>query len=205
MNTILNAAGDLPLNQPYNTSPWNYPGTEYVSVMPADAIDWVLIELRSAPDVASAIPSTRISMQAALLLYDGSIIGTDGLTLPEFNNSALDQLFIVLWHRNHLGMISANAGVQSPTDIYIYNFTTDISQAYGDGQNHLGGIVYGMTGGDANADGTINLSDAIQIWIPQAGNAGYLNGDANLDRQVDNPDKNEIWYENINKETQVPD
>jgi hypothetical protein len=85
------------------------------------------------------------------------------------------------------------------------DFTTVASQAYGGGQYHLGNGVYGMIDGDANADGTINLSDIIQIWNPKAGSAGYLNGDINLDRQVNNPDKNELWYENFNKQTQVPD
>ncbi len=40
--------GLVPLNQPYNTAPWNYTGTESVVSVPALAIDWVLIELRDA-------------------------------------------------------------------------------------------------------------------------------------------------------------
>ena len=205
MYTTINATGDLPLVHPYGGAPWNYTGTESVAVMPADVVDWILIELRDAPDAASATSDTRAARQAALLLNNGTIVGVDGSSSLEFNNSTLQQLFIVLWHRNHLGIISAIDLVPAPVDVYTYNFTTAASQAYGNGQNHLGNGIYGMIGGDANADGTINLTDVIQIWTPQAGSAGYLKGDMNLDRQVNNQDKNELWFENLYDESQVPD
>src|SRR5690606_20115319 len=37
----------VPSAQPYNIAPWNYTGTENNSSMPANTVDWVLIELRS--------------------------------------------------------------------------------------------------------------------------------------------------------------
>jgi hypothetical protein len=206
MNAILNAEGHLPLVQPYNTDPWNYTGTESLIDIPGtDVVDWILVELRDAPDPDFATTDTRVARQAALLLNDGAIVGLDGSSSLHFIESIDQQLFVVLWHRNHLGIMSANALTPSPEGVYSYDFTTAASQAYGDGQNFLGNDNYGMTGGDTNADGIINDSDAIQIWIPQAGTAGYLNGDVNLNGQVNNPDKNDMWYENLNKQTQVPD
>ena len=47
MSTYLNVGGLIPLSQPYNTSPWNYSGTESVSSIPSNVVDWVLVELRS--------------------------------------------------------------------------------------------------------------------------------------------------------------
>ncbi len=49
MNTDLTDLTYVPLNQPYNTSPWNYTGTESVGSIPnSDVVDWILIELRDA-------------------------------------------------------------------------------------------------------------------------------------------------------------
>ena len=42
MKTDLTGLTDFPLNQPYNTAPWNYTGTESVVSLPALAVDWVL-------------------------------------------------------------------------------------------------------------------------------------------------------------------
>ena len=68
LNTDLNDAGLIPLNQPYDNPPWNYPGTENVSSIPnADIVDWLLVELRDAASAVSAIPSTIIEKQAVFI------------------------------------------------------------------------------------------------------------------------------------------
>jgi len=206
MNTSLNDLGILPLSQPYNTAPWNYNGTETLTDMPnPDVVGWLLVELRDAPDAASANESTQIAIRSALLLKDGRIMELDGASPLYFSKSIQYQLFVVLWHRNHLGILSANPLLEGLDDLYTYDFSTDGSQAHGNGQNDLGNGIFGMIGGDANADGVINLSDAIQSWMPQAGYAGYLNADIDLNGQVNNPDKNDWWFQNIGSETQVPE
>ena len=46
MTPFLNILGYIPLDQPYNTEPWNYTGTETVTAIPnANVVDWVLVEL----------------------------------------------------------------------------------------------------------------------------------------------------------------
>lgn len=204
MNSKLNDAENLPLDQPYNNEPWLYDGTENVITMPSNVVDWVLVELRDAPDALSATVSTRINRQAALLLNNGTIIGTNGLTL-RLNTATLQQLFVVLWHRNHLGIISSNELPPITDDYYIYDFSTAASQAFGDGLYHFGNGVYGMIGGDAQPDGIIDFSDIIQIWSIEAGSTGYLNGDMNMDGETNNLDKNDIWYENLYEDSQVQD
>jgi hypothetical protein len=204
MKTTINSAGDLPMVQPYSDPPWNYPGMESVTAMPANAVDWVLVELRDAPDAASANLSTRYDRQAAFLLEDGTIHSVEGAAI-EFNNATLQNLFVVIWHRNHLGIISASEVLDAPVDFYTYDFSIDITNAYLDGQIQLDSDIFGMVAADANADDEINLSDIMQVWNTQAGLDGYLNGDFNLDKQVDNNDKNEYWYFNLFWDSKVPE
>jgi len=204
MDTDLNIAGLIPLSQPYNTSPWNYAGSESVASIPnTDVIDWVLVEIRDATDAGSATPATISEQHAAFLLNNGLIVDTDGSSILQLNNSITHQLFVVLWHRNHLGIMSASGLVESG-GVFSYDFTTGAGQAYNSGQKDLGSGVYGMFSADANADGDINTTDKT-LWETTAGKTGYLQEDFNLDGQVNNPDKNEMWVPNEGEGSQVPE
>jgi hypothetical protein len=163
----LNAGGLIPFNQPYNTSPWNYSGNESVAAIPnGNVVDWVLVELRDAPDAASALPGTAVEQQAAFVLKNGTIVGMDGVspiacTTTGFTND----LFVVIYHRNHLAVMSANPLTQT-AGVYTYNFTTGANQAYengAEGQKEIATGIWGMFGGDANADGNIETADKV-IW-----------------------------------------
>jgi hypothetical protein len=205
MSSELNVAGAIPFDQPYNAEPWNYSGTESVTSIPnSDIVDWVLIELRDATDAASATSSTRIARQAAFLLKDGSVVGLDGSSVLQFGNSFNQQLFVIVWHRNHLGVLSANALTQN-SGVYSYDFSTAITQAYNAnlGYKLIGSGIYGMAGGDQNADGSVDFSD-ISAWKTNAGTKGYKSSDFDLNNQVNNKDKNNIWVENGSLSSQVP-
>jgi len=203
MSTNLNSL--LPLSQPFNLSPWDYYGSEAVASIPnTDVVDWVLVELRDATNAISANVASRIARQAAFILKDGSIVDMDGSSPLSFNNSIDEDLFVVVWHKNHLGIMSANA-LGGFNNNYIYNFTTADNKAYGtNAQVSLNGGVYGMYGGDLNGDSEINGDDHTLIWSTEAGNSGYLPSDATLDGQSDNKDKNDVWYQNNGENTQVP-
>jgi len=206
LNTGLNSGGLLPLNQPYNTAPWNYPGSVNIESIPnANIVDWVLIELRDAADATSATPGTMIAKQAAFLLNDGTIIGVDGTSTPQFHNSIIQQLFVVIWHRNHLGIMSANALTETG-GVYTYDFTTGAGQAYGtNAQKDLGSGIFGMISGDGNSDGQITTDDKTGTWETQAGKSEYLNGDFNLDGQANNPDKDDYWLPNLGSGSYIPE
>ncbi|MCD4744754.1 MAG: choice-of-anchor J domain-containing protein [Bacteroidales bacterium] len=206
MNTYLNPA-DLPLSQPYNISPWNYLGTESVIAMPnANVVDWVLVELRDTTDAASATGTTIAAQQAAFVLNDGTITGIDGSSELIFNITIDENLFAVIWHRNHLGVLSANPLVETG-GVYTYDFTTGAGQAYGGANGHKEIVtgVWGMFGGDGNADKQISNSDKVDVWEIQAGSSGYLPGDFSLDGQCNNTDKVEVWAPNTGKSSQVPE
>lgn len=202
MNTFIN--GELPLLQPYNTAPWNYPGAETVTSIPnANIVDWILIELRDAPNATSATPATAVERQAAFLLNDGSVVGLDGSSLLTFNHSINQNVFVVVFHRNHIATMSANALVEA-AGIYSYDFTTGVDQAYGAfAQKEIATGIWGMFGGDMDASGEINLLDK-NIWDSNAGTNGYQNIDVSIDNQISNQDKNDVWIGNIGKATQVP-
>lgn len=196
----------LPLEQPYNTAPWNYYGGESVPEIPTpDIVDWVLVELRDSPDAASATPATIISQHAAFLRNDGQIVGMDGFTELTFYSTVNEQLYCVVWHRNHLGVLSAYP-MEFSEGSYHYYFSTDEDKAYGGSSGHkmLGDGVWGMYAGDGNADNNVETTDKTIIWYNQASQAGYYSGDYNLNGQVNNPDKNNYWLPNESKSCQVP-
>ncbi|MBN1340880.1 MAG: VCBS repeat-containing protein [Bacteroidales bacterium] len=207
MNATLNSGGYLPLSQPYNSAPWNYAGTEAVATIPnADVVDWILVELRDAPDAASAGSAAIVARQAAFLLKDGSVVSVNGSSLPIFFYSPVHSLFTVIWHRNSIGVMSANALTEAG-GVYTWDFTTAAGQAYGGGNAHkeLAPGIWGLAGADGNADGQVNNGDKIDVWSMQAGTGGYKSGDFNLDAQVNNGDKNDVWVPNTGLGGQVPD
>jgi PKD repeat protein len=197
----------LPYNQPYNASPWYYTGTESVPAIPnPNVVDWVLVELRDATNAASATSATMMDRQAAFLLNNGKVVGLNGNSILQFTNSLTQQLFVVIWHRNHLGVMSSGFLTESD-GVYSYNFSTGATQAYGstDAHKQIGPGIWGMIGGDGNSDGVVTANDESQIWESQSGNQGYLESDYNLDTQSDNKDKDDIWTPNLGAGSQVLD
>lgn len=207
MNATLNSNGFIPLNQPYNSAPWLYNGTEAVATIPnSNVVDWILIELRDAANAASATSATMVEMKAAFLLRNGSIVGLDGSSLVQSSVTITQNLFVVIWHRHHLGIMSANP-LSSGGGIYTYDFSTGPGQVTGGslGYKQLATGIWGMVGGDGNSDDQVNSLDKNDIWAPQAGFSGYVQGDFNMDSQVNNNDKNDIWAINAGTGGQVPD
>jgi hypothetical protein len=197
----------LPLVQPYSSEPWIYTGCHDVPVIPnPDVVDWVLVELRDAFTAAQANQSTKVGRQAAWIMNDGSITGLDGTSLLKFIHTPVNQLFVLITHRNHLSIMSANSLFASG-GIFHYNFSTNSSQIFGGpiGAKEIAPGIWGMVAGDGNSDGMIDLIDRDDIWSVYAGVPGYLNGDFNLNGNVGNQDKNDYWHSGLNKTSQVPE
>jgi hypothetical protein len=207
MQTTLNQQGVIPLAQPYNTSPWNYAGSEIVPSIPGnDIVDWVLVELRETsggPETATS--STTIARQAAFITNYGKIVDIDGMSNLRFNLSITGNLFIVMHHRNHLSIMNAEA-LPYFGGIYYFDFTASTDYIYG-GQagckNLYGSSI--MAAGDGNGDGVIDLSDKNVSWSADCGKKGYIQTDLNLNQQVNNQDKLEFWRLNYSMQSQVPD
>ncbi|GAB4327588.1 MAG: hypothetical protein Kow00127_20340 [Bacteroidales bacterium] len=188
--------GLLPLAQPYNADPWFYNGTESVAAIPnAKIVDWVLVELRDAPSAAAATSSTMVARKAAFVERSGKIVDINGSTSLVVDVPVNDSLFVVIWHRNHLNVLSA-WGLVRTNGVYSYNFTTAQGQAYGGNQVELSPGVWGMIAGNGVADNKIDNKDLTFSWDTEAGEAGYLNSDFNMDGETNNLDKNELWEKN---------
>ncbi|MCD4736183.1 MAG: lamin tail domain-containing protein, partial [Bacteroidales bacterium] len=169
MNTDIN--NQLPLNQPFNSPPWNYQGAESVQAIPfPDIVDWILIELRDTTSAEVALPSSMIDRKAAFLKNDGVVVDIDGVSQLSFNFAVEDSLFLVVMHRNHLSVLSAS-GLTLQTGIYSYDFSTASEQAYGGilGHKQVSPGIWAMTGGDGDANGQVNNGDKNDVWAAQAG------------------------------------
>jgi hypothetical protein len=211
MNTNIN--GVLPLSHPFhpavpyfgNPMPdWYYAGAESVLSIPnGNIVDWVLLELRDAPSAAAATPATAVARQACFLLRNGKVVDLDGVSPVDFLVNITQGLYVVLWQRNHLGVMSSVA-LTKVGSTYSYDFSTAAGQAYLSGQKLLATGVYGMYSGDGNGDGQVANADKLEVWAIQSGNGGYKEGDFNLSGQVDNQDKVEFWKPNSGAGSQIP-
>ncbi|MCD4736583.1 MAG: SdiA-regulated domain-containing protein [Bacteroidales bacterium] len=208
MKTDLNIQNSIPLTQPFNSSPWNYTGTEAVTGIPnPDIVDWVLVELReTSGGPETAISDSIIAQKAGFMLKNGNMVDVDGVSPIPVLQQVNSNLYAVLWHQNHIGIMSANP-VTETGGIYNYDFTTGPDKIYGSslGCKELVIGIWGMIGADGNADGQVSNTDKNDVWIPQAGNSGYFQGDFNMDANVNNIDKIDVWIPNGGSGSQVPD
>lgn len=194
MQTTLVTLGFLPNTDPYFS--------QIVATSLSSIVDWIKLELRSSTNNTQIEYST-----AALLRNDGVILGSDGSSPLLLSASAFasGSYFIVLKHRFHLGIMSANALGISSLSTLNYDFSSSLSQAYSAGQSpmkQVGAGIYVMVTGDTNADGIINATDRINSKN-QSGNTGYINSDVDMNGIVNAVDRT-IIANNCFFLTQVP-
>jgi uncharacterized repeat protein (TIGR03806 family) len=99
MTTGLSDAGLLPLMQPYSEVPWHYDGNECVSVIPPNAVDWVLVQIRHEAD-----RNRIIAQRACFVRKDGILVDLDGTEGVYFNKVDIKNGYVSIVHRNHLGV-----------------------------------------------------------------------------------------------------
>ena len=208
MTTALNAAGALPLTQPYlddlfESTPLDY---ELELSVPANffddrpsIVDYVLVELRTG-----TAASTRVGRRLALLHSNGTVVDFDGSSPVSLAGFAANNYYVVLRHRNHLPVMSAGP-VDFSSGTGTWNFTTAASQAYGSGQNDLGDGAFGLVSGDASANGQVQASDKNLYFLDEVGQAGYLPSDFNLNGQVQASDKNLHFLTSVGRGSAVPE
>lgn len=193
----------IPSAQPYNSAPWNYAGTENVDTAnhPSNTVDWVLVELRSTYN-GSPVANGQA---AGFLLSDGSIVDTNGTDAIRFWNITPGYYYVVVKHRNHLPIMTADSIYLSNASS-LYDFTSGQGQAYGTDtttfqskpMSALGDGRYGMRAGDCS--GTTyqirynggGMNDRTWMLSVVGGNNNsstpinnsYDRCDVNLDRQV---------------------
>lgn len=195
MSTALNTGGNILLSQPYNTTPWNYNGTETVASIPTGVVDWVLLELRSST-------TTQVARRAAFLRSNGSLVDLNGTSNVSFPGVPAGNYYLVIYHRNHLPIMTASTVSVSETPT-LYDISTGQGQAYGsNAMKDLGGGVFGLYTADTDGSGTVNASDRSNTWN-QRNLSGYYGTDLDLSGTVNAADRSATWN-NRNLTTQVP-
>ncbi|MCE7993638.1 MAG: hypothetical protein HEP71_16760 [Roseivirga sp.] len=206
LSTTLNAG--LPLAQPYSNN--GHAAGETAGAIPAGAVDWVLVELREAGSAAAALNATKVGSAAGFLMNDGSVKSTDGtsnLTVSLSGNTGAD-FFVVIYHRNHLPIMSANA-ISESSSLYTIDFTSSSATTYQTTSAlvSLSGGKFGMPAGDADGDGDVDATD-LTTWRTNNGVSFSYSGsgvaDFNLDGVINAIDRNELHQKNLSKTSQVP-
>ncbi len=181
----------IPLAQPFASSTLNYTGTETFTSIPANAVDWVLIELR-----AESNPSTVMAKAAGMLTSDGKVYGEDGLEGLPFNGLSAGSYYIVVRHKSHLAVMSKSS-ISIP-NATAYDFTAP-GAAYGGGPLlDMGGGNFALHGGDLNQDGAMTFQDFNIYLSDPSAIYNYLPQDINLDGLVTVADYN-IYKKNASK------
>ncbi|MGB1205484.1 MAG: hypothetical protein ACPG5B_07560 [Chitinophagales bacterium] len=189
MSTNLNDNNLLPTEHNFDRTPWNYNGNETVlnaNSIPANAVDWLLIELRSANNIDNVV-----AQRAVFLLQDGNVADTNGNLGVHFNNLASADYYVVVRSRNHLATISANAvslpnNVNNPLDFSNPNNVLGSNTQLKD----MGNGVFAQIAGDINANGVMTVGD-FNIYQEQAAQLNqYLDADLNFDGTVSVADFN---------------
>ncbi len=160
MHDSLRVRNLIPLTEPYSAMPYGKlsiggPAGETMAasileVSGQDAIvDWVFLELRS-----SASPSTVVANKRALIQRDGDIVSADGVSPVFFPTVYNGTYFVSLKHRNHLGVMSANALSFGGCSVTTVDLSTELpvytNPLIGNAPRKLIGSVYTLWSGDAN-------------------------------------------------------
>lgn len=195
MSTALN--GNLPTTNPYDA-------TETGISVPANAVDYVLVEIREAGSL-----NTVAASKSGFLLSDGSIVSTTGGAL--YLKDATANSHITVKHRNSLGILSASPIPNIATSAVTVNMGDGSTSLYTAGPSaakDLGDGNFGLYSGDGDGNGDINFDDFLNVWFPNnsapwvyngSGVADYdMNGDINFDDFLN------IWFANNSIITQIP-
>jgi large repetitive protein len=218
MRTTLNERGLLPgqtpigqfaiatpAGHPYTGAPWNVTdttGTTFSTYDP-NVTDWVLVSLRT--DNVSAINVLRVP---ALLMKDGTVRFIN----PCFT-VANGNYFIVVEHRNHMGVMSPSA-VPVVNGVINFDFTTgnsllttNVNNPPAFGQKLVNGKWAMYTGESKKNTPTtnfdINFNDS-QLWKTESGIFDqYRQGDHDMNADVNFQDQ-VLWKANNGRYSIIP-
>jgi|GEM_PF-2727692 len=197
---------ETPAGQPYSVAPWSYPGTEGLSYSNPDydptTVDWILMSLRTGVDA-----NTDIHRAAGLLKQDGTVEFLPG---SEYQGNDPGPYYVLLEHRNHIGVLSAQP-VTAQNSVLSYDFTTQNSWIQvngGFGQKELSNGLWGMYAGDGDqltdvVSYDINGADRI-LWSLENGLfMEYRASDYDLSGEVTGADRI-LWNRNSGINSGVP-
>ncbi|MDY8138030.1 hypothetical protein [Aquimarina sp. 2201CG5-10] len=158
-------------------------------------VDWIWVELRDANDLTIIVAG-----KSAVLQRDGDIVDVaDDRITPLTFEVPTKKYYVVINHRNHLAIRSANTISLSNTTTSV-NLSNDNTSVLG-GANavvDLGNGIFAMIGGDYDGNGQVQNSDVNEV-IQKLGSSGYNNADLDMNGQIQNTDINNIMNPNLGK------
>nr|WP_158231438.1 M60 family peptidase N-terminal accessory domain-containing protein [Gaetbulibacter sp. 4G1] len=193
MRDDLREAGLIPTTSPYADGLTC--DASVFAVTGANAIvDWVWLELRN-----SATSTTVVTSRSALLQRDGDIVDIDGVSVDIAFTAVADSYYLVIGHRNHLGILSANTYNMSHVSRPVNLSSSSINIAGGSNASiHLSNGKFGLIGGDFDANGQVQNTDLSGVR-PILGQSQYSTGDLDMNSQVQNTDINNLLSPNTGK------
>ena len=200
MTHVLSDDGYLPLTSPYDA---NLTLTAFPDVSPRYIVDWIYIQLRATSTGPSEQP------QSCFLLDDGTVVDVNGNPKLAFFLTGGMQYYVVVQHRNHLEIMSAQpvAFSTDPQTATVGDLTL-LNSVYGGNVRGVYAVeptVLALCSGDADQDGIVGPVDARIYWRLEAGMLhGYYVADFNLDGNVQPNDRNFYWRTASGKISQVP-
>lgn len=211
MRTSLNTSGILEtqaLNHPYSGSPWNYAGTESVPAnffdQHPDIVDWVLLKLYSG-DLRNP-PLYLASETVAFLKSDGSVMDVGGNNFASFTAMS-GFYYLVAYHRNHLPVFGGKV-IDLRSGSAVYDMSDSMSKVFssvGNPMKQLAPGVFGLWGGDGDANNSVTAFDFVAQFLPiNGGSEGYYSGDFNMDGDGTAFDFVLVWLEANGKSAQFP-
>ena len=156
MNDDLRVNDLIPTTSPYSdalkckNTVFNTTGNDAI-------VDWVWVELRDQANNTNIIEG-----QSALLQRDGDVVATDGSSSLIFNADS-GNYYVVIKHRNHLGIMSTNTIVLSGVSLILNYTDANTPITYGTNAQTPFGMptnTLAMWAGDVNNDGIIQYTGA---------------------------------------------
>ncbi len=185
MTTLLNSGNHIPETSPYDED------NRTVASVPADAVDWVLLQLKTAPAGAALVS------QSAFLDKYGCLVSDDGLVDKIMLEIESADYYLTVRHRNHFIAQSSSRHTLAGNATMLYDFSSAADHFVDtDAAVQLETGVWGIRAGDINQDGILTTRDYVpwyRSWINSE--TGYRDEDFNLDGSVGTADY-QMWRNN---------
>jgi uncharacterized protein YjdB len=150
-----------------------------MAVSGRDAIvDWIFVQLRSKNN-----PSQILATRSGLLQRDGDIVDLDGISPLRFPGVPIDDYFVAVKHRNHLGVMT-----QTPRTItqlrQTIDFTTPLTATFDFGTTKGNGFDY-----NGLAQNNSVKTGYMAMW------AGDFDANNKIKGENPNDDTNNLFFE----------
>ncbi|HRK27501.1 MAG TPA: CotH kinase family protein [Chitinophagales bacterium] len=180
LNTQLQNSSLLPNQQPFNTEPYNYPGTENITTLPPLTADWALVELYTETG------STPLAQRACLLTAQGFLHDVNGKDYITFTGMPRGKYRVVVKAPAHIGVATSKM-IDLP-NYDPYNFTVKAGAAFQKLQVPLTQYYFGLPAGDVDGNGIISVNDKNRITALMGNAPLYNPADLNRDGAINETD-----------------